>query len=234
MEPDKSPGKVRGMFNGISGRYDLLNHLLSFNLDRSWRRRALRELAPESGSIILDLCGGTGDLSVLVANADRSGMVVCCDFSHGMLERATEKFERKGLTQRCSVLEADGLDLPFPDGSMDGATVGFGVRNFHDLDRGLREISRVLRPGGKLVILEFSTPTAPGLAGLYKLYIDRILPSIGDTVSRKSGPYGYLARSIGAFPDQPTLAKRVRESGFSECRWTNLTGGIVALHTALK
>lgn len=222
------------MFNGISGRYDFLNHLLSFNLDRSWRRRALLELAPTAGSTILDLCGGTGDLSVLVARADDTGMVICCDFSHGMLERATLKFREKGLTASCSVLEADGLELPFPDDSMDGATVGFGVRNFHDLGRGLREISRVLRPGAKLVILEFSTPTAPGLAGLYRLYVERILPSIGDAISRKSGPYGYLARTIGAFPDQPTLAKRVRECGFSECRWTNLTGGIVAVHTAVK
>jgi len=234
MEPDKSPGTVRQMFNGISGHYDFLNHLLSFNLDRSWRRRALRELAPSPGALVLDLCGGTGDLSVLAAGADASGQVICCDFSHGMLEQATSKIRRKGLEARCAVLEADGLELPLQDGSVDGVTVGFGVRNFHDLDHGLREIHRVLRPGGKLVILEFSTPTAPGLSGLYRLYVERILPGIGDGISRKSGPYGYLARTIGTFPDQPTLAGRVRECGFSQCNWKNLTGGIVALHVAVK
>jgi len=222
------------MFGRIARRYDLLNHLLSFNLDRRWRRAAARELAPEPGQRLLDLCGGTGDLTLELSSHGRPDLVVCCDFSHPMLTLAAEKFRRRGLSRGCLVLEADGLKLPFPDASFDGVTAAFGVRNLENLETGLREIHRVLRPGGRFVILEFSTPTAPVLSGLYRLYLDRLLPRIGDGISGKAGPYGYLARTIGDFPDQAALAGRIRECGFAACGWQNLTGGIVAIHTAFK
>ena len=222
------------MFNGIARRYDFLNHLLSLNLDRSWRRRAVETLGPSAGSILIDLCGGTGDLTVGLARSEGRPFVICCDFAHGMLERAAEKIRRERLPDRCVVLEADGLNLPLPDESIDGVAVAFGVRNFHDLDCGLSEIRRVLRPGGVLVILEFSTPTAPVLSSLYRFYLSRVLPKVGDSVSGRDGPYGYLARTIGGFPDQSTLATRIRDRGFSDCTWKNLTGGIVALHRATK
>ena len=221
------------MFDGVAPRYDLLNHLLSLNMDRRWRRVAVRELDGAAGPV-LDLCGGTGDVSVELARTDRNRQVVCGDFSLPMLERAAGKFRRLGIDDRCFPVMADAMRLPFVDGTFGGVTVAFGVRNLPDLAVGLREILRVLAPGGRLVILEFSQPTAPVLSGLYRFYLRRILPRIGDRVSGRCGPYGYLARTISAFPDAPTLADRIRSCGFSRCDWTSLTGGIVAVHTAVK
>lgn len=231
---NRAPERVRGMFQGIAGRYDLLNHLLSANMDRRWRREAAAELGPAPGDRLLDLCGGTGDLSLALAGAGDPGVVICCDFAHGMLTRAAAKFQRRGVDSGCLVLEADGLRLPFPDGTFHGVTVGFGVRNFVDLDSGLREILRVLRPGGKLVVLEFSVPSGPTLSRIYRFYLQRILPRLGDVVSRKRGPYRYLASTIAGFPDQAALAGRIRDCGYSACGWRDLTGGIVAIHTAFK
>lgn len=222
------------MFGGIARRYDLLNHLLSLNLDRAWRRRAAAELNAGPGDRILDLCGGTGDLALSVARAAPRATVVCCDFSHPMLRLAAPKFARAGVLDRCLLLEADALCLPFRDGSLHGITVGFGVRNLGSLDAGLREMQRVLRPGGKLVLLEFSTPTGPLLSRLYRAYLHRLLPRVGDSAAGASGPYGYLARTIAAWPDAPSLAGRLREAGFDAVGWILLTGGIVAVHTALK
>ncbi len=222
------------MFDGIAGRYDLLNHLLSANLDRRWRRRAVAALDSGAGGTVLDLCGGTGDLSVELVRAGRADRVVCCDFSHAMLLAAAPKFIRLGLAGRIERVEADGLNLPFPEASFDAVTVAFGVRNLHDMNRGFREMLRVLRPGGKLVVLEFSRPTAPVLAGLYRLYLGRILPWIGDGVSGNDGPYRYLARTIGDFPAAAELAGRIREAGFAACEWSTMTGGVVAAHTAVK
>jgi demethylmenaquinone methyltransferase/2-methoxy-6-polyprenyl-1,4-benzoquinol methylase len=222
------------MFHGIAGRYDLLNHLLSGNLDRGWRRAAARELGAGPRDLVLDLCGGTGDLSLAVAGETAPDLVVCCDFAHGMLTRARAKFAGRRKDRSCVVLEADGLRLPLPDATFDGVLIGFGVRNFASLEAGLVEIRRVLKPGGKLVVLEFSEPTQPTLARLYRFYLRRILPRIGDGVSGRTGPYRYLASTIASFPNQPQLAGRIREAGFGACGWRNLSGGIVALHTAYR
>ncbi len=222
------------MFDGVAPRYDLLNHLLSANLDRSWRRRALARLERSGRGRVLDLCGGTGDLSIELIRSQRAGRVVCCDFSHAMLRAAAPKFERLELQERIVRVEADGLNLPFSEASFDAVTVAFGVRNLADMDRGFREMLRVLRPGGKLVVLEFSRPTAPLLSGLYRFYLGRVLPRIGDGVSGRTGPYGYLARTISEFPDAAELAGRIRESGFAACEWSTMTGGVVAAHTAVK
>jgi demethylmenaquinone methyltransferase/2-methoxy-6-polyprenyl-1,4-benzoquinol methylase len=221
------------MFAGIAGRYDLLNHLLSANLDRRWRRRAARRVPPEAARV-LDLCGGTGDLTLALARNGGPGLLVCCDFCHPMLVRAQEKFRRRNTDGRCLVLEADGLRLPLPEGAFDAVTVAFGVRNLADLDAGLREMARVLAPGGRLVVLEFSRPRGRVLGGLYGFYLRRVLPRLGDGVSGRSGPYGYLARTIGGFPEAPELAGRIREAGFAACGWELLSGGIVAIHTAFK
>jgi len=233
-DPEKEPSRVRSMFDGIAGRYDLLNHLLSLNLDRRWRRAAARELPELGQGVILDLCGGTGDLSIAAEGSGRAETVICCDFSHEMLARANVKFRQRGVDGSCLVLEADGLNLPFPDGTFDAVTVGFGVRNFVDLDAGLGEIHRVLRPGGRLIVLEFSRPTRAPLAPLYRFYLKRILPRLGDGVHGARGPYGYLARTIAAFDDPETLADRIRDAGFPTCDWSPMTGGIVASHTAIK
>lgn len=226
--------EIRQMFGGIAPRYDFLNHLLSLNLDRGWRRRAAAELAAAPGQTVLDLCGGTGDLALAVARLAPGATVVCCDFAHPMLARAGHKFARAQVLDRCLLLEADGLALPLRDESVDGITVGFGVRNLADLDAGFREMRRVLRPGGRLVVLEFSKPEGPWLSRLYRTYLRRLLPRVGDAASGATGPYGYLARTIAAWPDAPSLAGRLREAGFAAAGWTLLTGGIVAVHTALK
>jgi len=231
---NKEPARVRRMFDGVARRYDLLNHVLSANLDRRWRRRALSGLAQESEARILDLCGGTGDLSIELARSGRAGRVVCCDFSHAMLLRAAPKFSRLGLGERIERVEADGLNLPFPEASFDAVTVAFGVRNLSDMSLGFREMLRVLRPGGKLVVLEFSRPTAAVLSGLYRFYLGRILPRIGEGVSGEEGPYRYLARTIADFPEPCDLAACIREAGFAACEWSTMTGGVVAAHTAVK
>jgi demethylmenaquinone methyltransferase/2-methoxy-6-polyprenyl-1,4-benzoquinol methylase len=221
------------MFDGIARRYDLLNRLLSANLDRRWRRRAAEGLPPGAG-LLLDLCGGTGDLSLELARSDPDRTVICCDFSHEMLTRAGAKFLRRGVGDRCLTLEADGLRLPFAEARFDAVTVAFGVRNFTDLDSGLREILRVLRPGGRMVVLEFSRPEGRLLPLFYRFYLGRLLPRLGDLVAGRSGPYGYLARTIRGFPEPAGLAGRIREAGFAACGWTTLSGGIVAIHTAFR
>lgn len=222
------------MFGGIARRYDLLNHLLSGGLDRRWRKKAAAALPADRNAVVLDLCGGTGDLGLELLRQGRAGTVLCADFSLPMLAIGLEKFSRKGETGRCHAVGADGLRLPLRTGSVDGATVGFGIRNFSDLSAGLREIHRVLRPGGVLSILEFSQPTAPVLAGMYRLYLRWILPRIGDNISGQAGPYRYLASTIDRFPDAPALARIIREAGFDRCDWTVLSGGIVAVHRTEK
>lgn len=234
LAENREPARVRKMFDGIAGRYDLLNHVLSANMDKRWRRRALARIEADDAGTALDLCGGTGDLSVELLRSGRAGRVICCDFSHAMLLRAAPKFERLKMSDRITRVEADGLRLPFADAHFDTVTVAFGVRNLADMALGLGEMLRVLRPGGRLVVLEFSRPTAPVLAGLYRFYLERVLPRIGDGVSRRTGPYGYLARTISDFPDAPTLAGRIREAGFAACEWSTMTGGIVAAHIAVK
>jgi demethylmenaquinone methyltransferase/2-methoxy-6-polyprenyl-1,4-benzoquinol methylase len=222
------------MFGAIARTYDLLNRLLSLGFDLRWRRRAVREIALGGPGRILDLCGGTGDLTVAAARAERAAWIVCCDFAHPMLSRAAPKFRRKGVADRCVLVEGDGLRLPFASGSFDAVTVAFGVRNFVDRDAGFREILRVLRPGGRLIVLEFSTPAGPVFGRLYRLYLNRILPRIGDATAGHEGPYGYLARTIGGFPEPPALAGMLRDAGFAAAGWTPLTGGIVCVHTAVK
>lgn len=230
----REPARVREMFGRIAPRYDLLNRLLSANLDRGWRRAAAGEVLAGQPGRVLDLCGGTGDLALEVVRLGRASLVVCCDFAHPMLLRARDKLARSPHGEPCVLLEADGLRLPFPDGAFCAVTVGFGVRNFADLDRGLRETHRVLRPGGRLVILEFSRPEGGLTSRLYGFYLRRILPRVGDGLGGGRGAYRYLARTVAGFPEPAILAGRVREAGFAACGWRLLSGGIVAIHTAIR
>ena len=211
---------VRGMFGRVAHRYDLLNHLLSFNLDRTWRARTVRELraALETpGARVLDLCCGTGDL--LVA---RGGLGV--DFCHPMLVQARRKRPHAAL------VEADALALPLADRSLDVAATAFGFRNLANYEKGLREIQRVLKPGGMAAILEFSQPPSALFAALYRFYSRRILPAVGGAVSGERGAYEYLPESVRKFPSAERLADMMGEAGFVEVRFERLTGGIVALH----
>ena len=219
------------MFTAISPTYDLLNHALSLNIDRHWRTITVGALAAQPGESILDLCTGTGDLALALLH--RAGArVTGADFSAGMLRVAREKAGKRGLG--LPLVQADALALPFTAGSFDAATVAFGVRNFQDLDAGLREISRVLKPGGRLAILEFSSPDRSLFGALYRFYFREILPFVGRLVSGDSGAYAYLPATVERFPDAPELATKLNAAGFTVLQQRRLTGGIATLHSCSK
>lgn len=222
---------VRGMFTAIAPRYDLLNHLLSFNIDRRWRRQAVARLhwqrVPQGR--YLDLCAGTLDLAAALGEEPGfAGRVVGVDFVRRMLELGREK------SSAVLPINGDALDLPFSDASFDGATVGFGVRNLADLDAGLREAARVLRPGARFVILEFTTPRRQPLRGLYLWYFRYVLPFIGRLVSKHTTAYTYLPESVLSFPGPDELAARMRTAGFEDVDVQLLFGGICAIHTGVR
>jgi demethylmenaquinone methyltransferase / 2-methoxy-6-polyprenyl-1,4-benzoquinol methylase len=215
------------MFTAIAPRYDFLNHLLSLNVDRSWRRAAVARLGWEAkpDGTYLDLCAGTLDLAAELARRHGfRGRVVGADFAVPMLARGRQK------APRAVPVAADALQLPFPGARFDGALVGFGVRNLADIDRGLREVARILKPGARFVILEFSTPRFAPLRALYLFYFRRILPAIGRLVSKHRDAYTYLPESVLAFPAPEALTERLRAAGFTRVGFERLTGGICALH----
>ena len=221
---------VRGMFGRVARRYDLLNHLLSFQMDRYWRVRTARRLdavlqRPEAR--VLDLCCGTGDL-LLALETRRVGLVYGADFCHPMLIEA----RRKIAGRTAVVFEADALLLPLADDSLDLITIAFGLRNFANYRQGLEELRRVLRPGGTLAILEFSRPPNPLFARLYDFYSRRILPRIGGLISGVRDAYTYLPESVGKFPGAEALADEMRASGYATVEFERLSFGIVALHIA--
>lgn len=233
---DEKSAAVQRMFGAIAGRYDLLNHLLSANQDRRWRRHAVRRLlasAPpgEAGRRrYLDGCAGTFDLALEIrAQAEPGDRIVAFDFSFPMLEAGHDKLGGTGVRPVC----ADALTLPFPAASFDGATVGFGVRNLADLDAGLRELRRVLRPGAPLVVLEFTTPGWQPFRAAYLFYFTRVLPRIGRLVSKHDSAYAYLPASVLAFPEPPELRDRMTGAGFRDVHWESYFGGIVAAHTGI-
>jgi demethylmenaquinone methyltransferase/2-methoxy-6-polyprenyl-1,4-benzoquinol methylase len=222
------------MFGAIAPRYDLLNHLLSLNMDRRWRRLTVDRLLAgrgEAAGVYLDSCAGTLDLAAEMAGrTDFAGRVVACDFTYSMLAEGGAKRDGLPISSVC----ADALALPLPDASCAGATVGFGVRNLASLDDGLAELARVLRPGARLAILEFTTPSWQPFRGAYLFYFRRVLPAIGRMVSGHGSAYEYLPASVLAFPSPPELADRIRRAGFDDVRWERWSGGIVALHTAVR
>lgn len=225
---------VRGMFGGIAGKYDLLNHVLSFNMDRRWRRRLVQrvsEIVPAREARILDLCCGTGDVAIELEKF-RGAPVLAADFCHPMLTTAAGKFEREHL--RSGLFEADGLTLPLADGSLDAITIAFGFRNFVNYRRGLEEMRRVLKPGGITAILEFSQPKNVPFARLYDWFSAVLLPRIGGLVSGSRQAYSYLPESIRKFPNAEQLTTRMREAGFANVECELMTFGTVALHIGWK
>lgn len=225
--------QVRRIFSEIAPRYDLLNHLLSLNVDRRWRRTAVDELGwrETPGGLYLDACAGTFDLSLdLARRPSFRGRVVGADFARPMLVEGLDKIADAPIHPLCG----DTLRLPFGRGLFHGAIVGFGVRNLGELERGLSELHRVLRPGGRLVILEFTVPPNPLVRALYMLYFDRILPLVGRIVSGHPWAYRYLPESVKEFPGPAGLGVRMETVGFQRVRWRLLTLGIAAIHVGVK
>ncbi len=223
---------VREMFDRIAPRYDLLNRLLSGRQDVRWRRRAVDMLRLQPRARILDLCTGTADLLIEVLRRDPRQCGIGIDFSSEMLARGTRKLRRRGLERRAALVAGDAMRLPLQDCSFDGALVGFGLRNLGSPLAGLQELRRVLRPGGGLVVLEFSTPGGP-LGPAYRLYARLLLPRLAGVVSDRSA-YAYLPASVARFPDPPGLADLMREAGLEQVRWQSLTGGVACLHRGEK
>ncbi len=228
--------QIREMFSSIAHRYDLLNHLLSLNVDRSWRRQAASLLADQLGNrqaLCLDLCCGTGDLTLEMVKRG-CARILGSDFSHPMLKLGLEKVARRRLESRIQLLEADALQLPFRANTFDGLAVAFGLRNLESWTEGLVEMCRVLKPQGRIVILEFSRPTHPVFNRVFQFYFLRILPRVGKGISRHGHAYRYLRDSVTEFPDQTRLSQLMSESGFAQVSYQNLTGGIAALHWGVK
>jgi len=214
------------MFDAVAPRYDRTNDVLSLWQDRRWRRAAVAAVAPRAGDTVLDLAAGTGTSSQPFADA--GALVVPCDFSLGMLSAG--KAVRPGL----AFTAGDAMSLPFADGVFDAVTISFGLRNVVEPDRALHEMARVTRPGGRLVVCEFSRPVLPVFATVYTEYLMRALPPVARVVASSPDAYVYLAESIRAWPDQPGLAARIAVAGWDRVAWRNLSGGIVALHTAVR
>jgi demethylmenaquinone methyltransferase/2-methoxy-6-polyprenyl-1,4-benzoquinol methylase len=221
---DKDPAEVAAMFDEVAARYDLTNAVLSLGQDRGWRTAVARALDLRPGQRVLDLAAGTATSSAVLAKSGAT--VVGCDFSLGML--------RQGLGKGVDLVAGDALRLPFADASFDAVTISFGLRNVASAVDGLREMRRVTKPGGRLVVCEFSHPTWKPFRTVYVEYLMKALPAVATKVSSDPAAYVYLAESIRAWPDQPALAAVVEQAGWTDVAWRDLTGGIVALHRATK
>ncbi|MEX5717493.1 demethylmenaquinone methyltransferase [Geodermatophilus maliterrae] len=222
--PDKQPHEVAAMFDGVARRYDLTNTVLSGGRDVSWRRATREALGARPGDVVLDVAAGTAVSTVELATGGVHA--IACDFSQGML--------RAGAARPVPRVAGDAMALPLADASVDGLVISFGLRNVADPDAALREFARVVRPGGTLVVCEFSSPVWAPFRTVYTEYLMRALPRIARAVSSNPDAYVYLAESIRAWPDQPALAARIQAAGWADVEWRDLTGGIVALHRARR
>lgn len=236
--PDKKSeqskkGQVEEMFNNISPRYDLLNHLLSANIDKLWRKKTIKKLRSFQPKNILDVATGTGDFAV-AASKIQNTKITGIDISEGMLNVGRKKIKRKGLSERIELLQADSEDLPFEDNQFDAAIVGFGVRNFENLTKGLAEIYRVLKPGSTFFVLEFSKPRRTPFKQIYTFYFTQILPLIGSIVSKDSNAYTYLPESVNEFPDGENFLTILADVGFVNNNCYPQTFGIASIYEAHK
>lgn len=224
--------QVEHMFDAISPKYDLLNRLFSLGIDQRWRRKVIRLVGEEPVKELLDVATGTADLAIMAA--EKAHRVTGIDISEGMLKHGRVKVAQRGLADRITLQQADSTALPFADGSFDVVTVAFGVRNFEDLGKGLREMLRVLRPGGRVFILEFSKPQRAPMKQLFRFYFHRIMPLIGRSVSKDSSAYTYLPKSVEAFPEGTHFLALLADAGGDDVKTRPLTGGIATLYSARK
>ena len=233
---DKRESRIRNMFGHIAPSYDFLNHLLSLNIDHYWRWRTTKLVPPNGDAPILDMCTGTGDLAFAYDKAAKKRVpIIGSDFCHEMLTRAIEKGKSNKSDGRIRFLEADAQNLPFADNQFQLVTVAFGLRNVTDTNKGISEMTRVAKPGGKIAILEFSKPRNPLFGKLYEFYFRRILPVVGQMISRsKDNAYRYLPESVMQFPDGEALAERLRAHGLTDVKWYPLTFGIATLYVGTK
>jgi len=235
VSPADKTRRVRGVFDSVAGNYDLMNDLMSGGAHRLWKRFTLALANLRPGQRALDVAGGTGDLAAgLARQVGARGLVVLTDINASMLGRGRDRLIDAGLTSNVEYVQANAERLPFPDNTFDCITIGFGLRNVTDKAAALRSMQRTLRPGGQLLVLEFSHPTLPGLTPLYDTYSFRVLPLLGRVVARDEASYRYLAESIRMHPDQATLLGMMQAAGLEGCRFHNLSGGIVAVHRGYK
>lgn len=234
-DPAGKKEQVREMFDSIARRYDLLNHLLSMNIDRRWRAKVVSMIRKQNPASVLDIATGTGDLAVAVARALPRAAMTGIDLSPEMLRIGREKVAARFPGREFPMLEGDAERLPFGDGSFGAVTCGFGVRNFENLPKGLQEMHRVLTPGGRVYILEFAMPPKRNILGkLYRFYFRHVLPGIGRLISKDARAYTYLPESVGGFPYGERLCRLLTETGFAEPQMTTLMGGIAMIYTAEK
>ena len=236
VRPERKAGLVAGVFHSVAGRYDLMNDLMSAGIHRLWKRFAIEVSAARPGCRVLDLAGGTGDMAARFAElTGPDGFTALADINDSMLRRGRDRLIDRGCPQgRIGYAQADAENLPFPENCFDIVCIAFGLRNVTNQNRALRETGRVLKPGGRLLVLEFSKPGNPLLSKAYDAYSFTVLPALGRLVAGDAESYRYLAESIRMHPDQETLKAMLADAGFSRCEYYNMTGGVVALHRGIK
>lgn len=235
VETDKKADLVAGVFHSVAAKYDIMNDVMSFGIHRFWKRYTIEVSGARPGMKVLDLAGGTGDLTAKFSHlVGDKGEVVLADINDSMLKVGRTKLRDRGIVNNVSYVQANAEALPFPDNHFDIITIAFGLRNVTDKDAALRSMNRVLKPGGKLLVLEFSKPQHEVMRKIYDLYSFKVLPKMGQIITKDAGSYEYLAESIRMHPDQDTLKQMMVDAGFEQVDYTNMTDGIVALHRGYK
>ncbi|KZK66875.1 bifunctional demethylmenaquinone methyltransferase/2-methoxy-6-polyprenyl-1,4-benzoquinol methylase [Shewanella baltica] len=235
VEADKKAELVAGVFHSVAAKYDIMNDVMSFGIHRFWKRYTIEVSGARPGMKVLDLAGGTGDLTAKFSHlVGDKGEVVLADINDSMLKVGRTKLRDKGIVSNVSYVQANAEALPFPDNHFDIITIAFGLRNVTDKDAALRSMNRVLKPGGKLLVLEFSKPQHEIMRKVYDLYSFKVLPKMGELITKDADSYEYLAESIRMHPDQDTLKQMMVDAGFEQVDYTNMTDGIVALHRGYK
>ncbi|MGB5276521.1 MAG: bifunctional demethylmenaquinone methyltransferase/2-methoxy-6-polyprenyl-1,4-benzoquinol methylase UbiE [Gammaproteobacteria bacterium] len=235
VDADKKEDLVAGVFDSVASKYDVMNDVMSFGIHRVWKKITMMHTGLKKGQRALDVAGGTGDLTIQMSKqVGPDGEVIISDINPAMLEQGRRRLIDKGVAGNVKFVEANAEDLPFEDNSFDCVTIAFGLRNVTNQDKALASMYRVLKPGGRLLVLEFSKPVMPGLDKLYDFYSFNIIPVMGKVIARDQDSYRYLAESIRMHPDQQTLKQMMQDAGFERCTYHNMSGGIVALHKGYK